>query len=47
MLINQIKWAASAPVKAASIPVGSPVDASQGLAEEAVRQNEPSGDIVW
>jgi uncharacterized protein YegL len=47
MLVNQIKWVASVPVRAASSPIGTSSDAVEGLARDVVSQNQDAGDLLW
>lgn len=46
-LVNRIKWAASAPMKAASAPVGAAADNVQNLAQGVASENENGGELVW
>lgn len=46
-LVSRIKWAASVPMKAASVPVGAPGDTAQQLAQGVASENANGGDLVW
>ena len=45
-LVNSIRWAASAPLNAASME-GAGIPVSEHLAEGISSQNNTSGDLVW
>ncbi len=44
-LVSHIRWAASVPVEAATMPPGP--ETTSGLAEDADKENEAQGGLVW
>ena len=46
-LVNRIRWATSAPVKAASLPASGSTKPLQQIADSVVGEHNDGGELVW